>query len=161
MEGIGKDAFVAIACEMVAAGQDEAGVKVRLSQESGITVGDNPAVGVPSSVGRAALCISSLTKCESVRNRRLIRSRQAVLVGLGNVLPCKLYFLLSSYPYVFINPSRAFVAMRPETRWLSRRFAGFRVPNACYHGLTMLSLASQACSIPLPQLATSEPTGAR
>jgi len=26
--GIGKDAFVAIACEMVAAGQDEAGVKV-------------------------------------------------------------------------------------------------------------------------------------
>lgn len=83
--GIGKDAFAAIACETVAAGQDEAGVKVRLSQESGITVGDNPAVGFPSSVGRAALGISSPTKWEGVRTRRLIRSRQVVLVGLGDV----------------------------------------------------------------------------
>lgn len=72
---------MAIACEMVAAGQDEAGVKVRSSQESGITVGDNPAVGFLCNVGRAAVGISSLTKWEGVRTRRLIRSRQMCLSG--------------------------------------------------------------------------------
>lgn len=102
-------------------------------------MGDNPAVGFLCNVGRAAVGISSLTKWESVRTRRLIRSRQVVLVGLGDVLPCKPYFLLSSYPYVFISPSRAFVATRLEIHRPCLRFAGFPEPNACYGGLMMLT----------------------
>lgn len=102
-------------------------------------MGDNPAVGFLSNVGRAAVGMSSLTNGKAYGPADSSDPDRFVLVGLGDVLPCKPYFLLSSYPYVFISPLRVFVAMHPETRRPCLRFAGFPEPNACYGGLMMLT----------------------
>lgn len=125
-------------------------------------MGDNPAVGFLSNVGRAAVGMSSLTKWEGVRTRRLIRSRQVcacrarrrlamqILLSVEQLSVC----LHKSVASIRSDASRNPQALPPICRLPGTKRLLWRADDV------ETWLAKHVLS-PLPQIAPEVPTGAR